>query len=234
MTDKICHRMVQYTVMAYGVLDALGLFRSRPGSLTVWQLFKGGDSWRILDILPPCLSSVYLILDMMDFGNSNHWEETVAKLCPAKFGNRLSTNKPIDGIQLTCSGIDGLVWVWIFRLYFLVMAVQFVYGAFIAAIWVLSGLCASTEEEPGCRSWIKRNKTGLRLPAFLGLFLCLVLTTSLVIGVWIERSCVDTARDNTDDNAWGVGQVLAVLAWLPSTIDILRLVYSIFKKRRGN
>lgn len=73
---------IQYTVITYGIVAALGAFGETTSYLSVGQLLIGGDHLRIIDLLTPCFSIAYLILDGTNYGDPGSWQQDVADACP--------------------------------------------------------------------------------------------------------------------------------------------------------
>lgn len=232
-------QIMQYTIMAYGVVAALGMFGQKTSFLTASQLLLGGDNWRILDLAPPILSVVYLALDASNYGDPNGWQETVANLEPCKpFGPDLqqANTTAVDeaGAHLTCPQVERNVTKYIFYAYIALMVVQLVCGFMFAVLWYGAKWVSSAgEEAPLFHMHVKRHKWWYRSLPKLGLVLCILLTAAMVISVWIYRSCVDGAvdADAKQDSQWGIGQVLAPAAWVPSILDIVTWMWGCFRGR---
>lgn len=225
-------QMVQYTVISYGMIACVGAFGNSYKTITFRELLRGGGGYRILDVIPPMLSAVYLSLDKSHYGDPGTWQEQAAATCPrsADYSAGLARQDPLGGVQLSCAGVSNLAWVWLFRAYIGIMGVQALYGAVVGAAWVVSGRGAG---EPAFQETVRRHVTLFRLPAKVGLCLCIALTACFVLAVWMERACVDTVWGIDDDDEWGVGQVLALSAWAPTALDIVTWMVRCFRKRNG-
>lgn len=233
-------QIIQYTIIAYGVFAALGVFGQKTSFLTASQLVMGGDNWRILDIAPPVLSMLYLALDESNYGDPHGWQEAVIHMEPCKTPDSETEQTDVTAFQegkfmLKCPDVQSKVAAYIFYAYAALMGIQIVCGIVFAVGWYGSKWVAPAGEEPNFRTHIKRHKWWYRCLPKLGLVLCILLTAAMVISVWIYRFCVDGAVDDNarQDNQWGIGQVLAPAAWVPSILDIATWMYGCFRGRSG-
>lgn len=231
-------QIIQYTIIAYGVVAALGVFGQKTSFLTASQLILGGDDWRILDLAPPILSVVYLILDETNYGDPHGWQETVTlyHACAHYGPDILQANVMAvkeGGLKFTCPEVETKVTRTIFYAYAALMGIQLVCGIMFAICWYGTKWTSPAGEDPRFRLHVKRHKFWYRCLPKLGLVLCILLTTAMVISVWIYRFCVDNAvaADAKQDNQWGIGQVLAPAAWVPSILDIATWMYGCFRGR---
>lgn len=230
-------QIMQYTIMAYGVVAALGVFGQKTSYLTISQLLLGGDDWRILDLAPPILSIVYLGLDAADYGDPRGWQQTVVKLdaCPHTYAKAMDEQSALSGpdIKLSCSNLKDLVSTWVVYTYVALIGVQLVCGIMFGVCWYGSKWTSPTGKASEFRLHVRRHKWWYRcLPKF-GLIVCILLTAAMVISVWVFRFCVDRVVDpaTNQDSQWGIGQVLAPAAWLPSVLDIATWMYGCFRHR---
>lgn len=224
---------IQYTVITYGIVAALGAFGATTSYLSICQLLRGGDSLRIIDLIPPLFSIAYLVLDGSSYGDQGSWKQDVANACPVTYNaNEGLANQDagIQGYEISCVDLQHLMSDVLFvRTYIVIMALQLVYGIIFAMLWYGSRCVASSEN--GFRAHVKRHKQWYRIIPKIGLAICILLTAALILGLWLYRTCVDKVEDDREDSEWGIGQVLAPAAWVPSILDIAKWMYGCFRYR---
>lgn len=227
---------IQYTVIAYGVVAALGAFGATTSYLSICQLLRGGDSLRIIDLITPLFPIAYLILDGTNYGDPGNWQQDVADACPDTYNANeglASQDAGIQGTQISCVDLQHLMSDVLFvRTYAVIMALQLLYGIIFAVFWYGSRCFApSSSSETGFRAHVQRHKQWYRMVPKAGLAICILLTAALILGLWLYRTCVDTVEDDREDDDWGIGQVLAPAAWVPSILDIGKWMYGCFMRR---
>lgn len=224
-------QIMQYTIIAYGVVAALGVFGQKTSYLTASQLILGGDNWRILDLAPPTLSIVYLAMDESNYGDPNGWQQTVAKSCPHTYETGMRGQQAFN--KLSCYDVQNMVSTWLFYAYAGLMGFQLICGVMFGVCWYGSKWVTPAGEASQFRQHIKRHKWWYRGLPKLGLVMCILLTAAMVISVWIFRFCVDKVVDKgtNQDSQWSIGQVLAPAAWVPSILDIATWMYGCFRGR---
>lgn len=221
------------TVITYGIVAALGVFGATTSYLSICQLLRGGDSLRIIDLITPLFSIAYLILDGSSYGNPGSWQQDVANACPDTYNANegLATQDAgIQGLEISCVDLQHLMSDVLFvRTYVVTMAFQVVYGVVFAMFWYGSRCFAPSES--GFRAHVRRRKQWYRMVPKIGLAICILLTVALILGLWLYRTCVDKVEDDREDSEWGIGQVLAPAAWVPSILDIAKWMYGCFRHR---
>lgn len=225
------------TIIAYGVVAALGVFGQKTSYLTASQLVMGGDNWRILDLAPPILSIVYLGLDASDYGDPRGWQSIVVGLgnCTSNYEDEMNTQDAVDGkgVKLSCSGLKKLASTWLLYTYVALIGVQIVCGIVFAICWYGSKWTSSAGKASEFRLHVRRHKWWYRILPKVGLAINILLTIAMVISIWIFRFCVDRVVDlaSNQDSQWSIGQVLAPAAWIPSVLDIATWMYGCFRRR---
>lgn len=222
---------VQYTVITYGIVAALGAFGETTSYLSISQLLVGSDSLRIIDLLTPLFPIAYLILDGTNYGDPGSWQQDVANACPDTYNANeglASQDAGLTGFQISCVDLEHLMSSVLFvRTYIVIMVLQVLYGIVFAMIWF--GSRCFVPSKNGFRRHVKRHKKWYSMVPKIGLAVCILLTAALVLGLWLYRTCVDKVEDNREDNQWSIGQVLAPAAWVPSILDIATWMYGCFR-----
>lgn len=224
---------IQYTVITYGVVAALGAFGERTSSLSIGQLLSGGDSLRIIDLSTPLFPIAYLILDGSNYGDPGSWQQALANACPDTYNANeglAAQDAGISGIQISCVELKTLMSDVLFRYsYSIIMGLQLLCGFVFGMLWYGSRCFVASDN--GLRAHVKRYKWWYRMVLKAGLTICILLTAALVLGLWLYRTCVDKVVDYREDNQWSIGQVLAPAAWVPSILDIAKWMYGCFRYR---
>ncbi|KAJ4408399.1 hypothetical protein N0V82_009718 [Gnomoniopsis sp. IMI 355080] len=208
---------IQYTVITFGIVAALGAFGETTSYLSISQLLMGGDNLRIIDLLTPLFPIVYLILDGTNYADPGSWQQDVADACPDTYNANeglASQDADLTGLHVSCVDLEHLMSdVLFFRTYIVIMVLQVLYGIVFAMFWYGSQCFAPSEN--GLRRHVKRHQKWYRMVPKIGLAVCVLLTAALVLGLWLYRTCVDKVEDYQEDNQWSIGQVLAPAAWRP-------------------